>query len=200
VGNSPAETQRLKGLEKIRNGWFLFLDADERISLNLAEQIKRAVASGAGGNSAYFVLRRNYYRDKPVHLHHPDYQLRLFKKSETNSLPSRIHRIPQIKGKAGRLEGELAHYFFPSVSDYVAKMTQYTAIEASYWREEGRRIGGWKSFYYLVLRPKWRFFQYYFLKKGFLDGFFGFFYAFSSAYYEIMVAALVMADEKETKP
>jgi hypothetical protein len=83
----------------------------------------------------------------------------------------------------------LFHHFFPSVEDYLSKLSRYTEIEAAYWKEDGRRMEGWRALYFLLLRPAGRFFQYYFLKKGFLDGFFGFFYSASSAFYEIIVAA-----------
>lgn len=194
--NAPAETQRLKGLKEIRHSWFFLLDADERVSEELAFQIAKAVASG-GSKSAYRVLRKNFYKNKPVHLHHPDYQLRLFKKSEIGSLPKEIHRIPEVKGKIGVLKGELTHYFFTSVGDYVSKLNRYTKIEASYWRQAGKKVGGLNAIYYLLIRPKWRFLQYYFLKKGFLDGFFGLFFSISSAYYEIMVAVLARGDAKD---
>ena len=194
--NAPAETQRLKGLTRVKNEWFFLLDADERVSEELATQIAAAVAS-SGQKTAYRVLRRNYYKNKPVHLHHPDYQLRLFQTSEASSLPREIHRIPEVKGETGVLKGELVHYFWTSVGDYIAKLNRYTKIEASYWKAAGKKVSGLNAFYYFVLRPKWRFFQYYFLKKGFLDGFFGFFFSFSSAYYEIIVAALVKGDQKD---
>lgn len=194
--NAPAEVQRLKGLREIKNDWFFLLDADERVSEGLRTQIE-SVVSSAHSHSAYRVLRRNYYKNKPVRLHHPDYQLRLFRKSEIGSLPEQIHRMPLIKGKPGILKGELTHYFFTSIQDYLEKLNRYTLIEASYWIKEGRKISGLSAIYYFVLRPKWRFFQYYFLKKGFLDGFFGFFFSFSSAYYEIIVAALVRGDQRD---
>ncbi len=194
--NAPAETQRLKGLAKMKGDWFFLIDADERVSADLRKQIQDTIHSSQS-KSAYYVLRCNLYRNRQVHLHHPDYQLRLFRKIEGESLPERIHRIPRLKGSAGVLKGSLEHYFFTSVQDYLAKLNRYTLIEASYWKEEGRQIKGWKAVYYLVFRPLGRFFQYYFLKKGFRDGFFGFFYSASSAYYEIIVAALVMGDAKD---
>lgn len=193
--NAPAETQRLKGLKEIKHEWFFLLDADERVSEELASQIAEVVSSGSS-KSAYRVLRKNIYKNKPVHLHDPDYQLRLFKRSEIDSLPQEIHRIPQVKGGIGVLKGCLMHYFFTSVGDYIAKLNRYTRIEASYWRNAGKKVTGFNAIYYLVIRPKWRFFQCYFLKKGFLDGFFGFFFSVSSAYYEIMVAMLARGDEK----
>ena len=188
--NAPAETQRLKGVKQARNDWFFFLDADERVSGTLRLQLEKAVVS-PNPPSAFYVLRRNYYyqKSKPMFLHHPDYQLRLFHRREIDSLPGRIHRIPKVRGKTGKLTGELKHFFFTSVQDYLDKLNRYTEIEASYWREEGKIVTGAREFYYFFIRPSARFLQYYILKKGFLDGFFGLFFSLSSAFYDVMVSA-----------
>lgn len=195
--NSPAETQRLKGLGRARHGWFFLLDADERVSPALRAQIERTL-SAAGTNPAYYVLRENLYKGRAVHLHSPDYQLRLFKKSEAASLPEKIHRIPKVSGEAGKLDGALEHLFFTGVKDYLDKLNRYTAIEASYRR--GQKTGALKLLFGLTVKPAGRFIQYYFIKKGFLDGFFGFFYSVSSAYYEWAVTARVLLDDSGGTP
>jgi glycosyltransferase involved in cell wall biosynthesis len=197
--NAPAETQRLKGLEKISHDWFFLLDADERISDVLRKQIE-AILNTSESKRAYYVLRRNLYRERPVHLHHPDYQLRLFKKAEMKALPERIHRLPQIKSGAGKLEGVLTHYFFTTFEEYFKKLNRYTGLEASYWKEEGRDLRGWKGVFYLTVRPLGRFLQYYFFKGGFQDGVFGFFYSAASAYYEFAVAARILSNGDTNAP
>ena len=118
----------------------------------------------------------NYYLGQAMHLHHPDLQLRLFSKNEADSLPTQIHRIPEIKGSSGQLKGELIHLFFTSVHDYFEKLNRYTTVEAEYWHKEKRNITGLKCIYYFSIRPLGRFIQYYILKKGFKDGFFGLYY------------------------
>ena len=140
---------------------------------------------------AYFVLRRNLYQGKPVRLHHPDYQIRLFQRDRV-TLPEKIHRVPDVQGKIGRLSGALDHHFFTTVDDYLKKLKAYSGAEASY--HAGARPSGFKLAYWLALRPILRFVQYYFLKKGFLDGYFGLFYSVSSAYYEWAVASRLVID------
>ncbi len=189
--NAPAETQRLKALKEIHNAWFLLLDADERVSPDLQRQIEQVIHSPQP-KPAYHVLRRNYYQGKPVHLHHPDFQLRLFQISQKDVLPAQIHRIPQIQGGAGILNGELVHYFFTSVGDYLKKLNRYTSIETSYQSQAIYPLKGWNAFKAVFLRTFGRFIQYYFLKQGYRDGFFGFFYSVSSAYYEFVVAASLL--------
>ena len=191
TGNSPAETQRLKGLRQARHAWFFLLDADERVSAGLRAQIEKTIA-GADAKSAYFVLRKNLYKGRAVHLHSPDYQLRLFRKEEIGALPEKIHRIPKIRGEAGKLDGELSHHFFTTVHDYLKKLNAYTGLEASYRQGDGR--GRARLLRDLTWKPLGRFIQYYFFKKGFMDGFFGFFYSLSSAYYEWAVTARLLLD------
>lgn len=191
--NAPAETQRLKALANISQPWFLLLDADERVSEGLKDQIQEVIQS-RDSLKAYAVLRRNFYRGRPIHLHHPDYQLRLFRKELAPYLPDRIHRLPEISEETGRMDGTLIHLFFTTVHDYLEKLNRYTTLEAVYWRRDQKKVSGLNTPYYLFLRPLARFFHYYFFKKGFLDGFFGFFYSVSSAYYDWAVAARVLID------
>src|SRR3989344_2444909 len=77
VENDFAEAQRLKGLEFARHPWLLLLDADERVTDRLRDSIRRTIAANSP-QAAYRVLRKNLYKGKAVHLHDPDYQLRLF--------------------------------------------------------------------------------------------------------------------------
>ena len=60
----------------------------------------------------------------------------------------------------------------------------------------GRQVSGARLFYWLALRPAARFLQYYFFRKGFLDGYFGLFYSVSSAYYEWAVASRFLIDAR----
>lgn len=193
--NAPAETQRQKAVAAVSHPWFLFLDADERVSSGLKEQIQ-AVLESLAPASAYYVLRRNLFRNRPLHMHHPDYQLRLFRKDAVLSLPDRIHRKPEINGTLGHLDGELDHYFFTSVEDHIQKMNRYTTIEASYLRQNGKTVPFGKVLSYATARPIGRFIQNYLLGKGYRDGFFGLFYSLSSAYYEFAIAARLILESR----
>jgi len=190
--NAPAESQRLKGLQLCRNDWFFLLDADERISQELQHDIVRTLQSNQPFD-AYQVLRKNIYQGRAVALHHPDYQIRLFKKQMISHLPQKIHRTPEGIKHLGRLHSELTHYFFSSVHEYLEKINFYTSKEATYLRAQ-THWNGLQTMKYLLIRPPARFVQYYFLKKGFKDGFFGLFYATASAFYEWTVAAKVLLE------
>lgn len=192
--NGPAETQRLKGVQEIRCPWFLILDADERVSPPLRDAIA-AVIENPQAYSSYRVLRRNYRDGKPVHMHHPDYQLRFFKSSETGSLPDKIHRIPRPSGPAGMLTGELLHLFFTDWDLYQKKFEFYTSMEAHYYTRSGKRLGAADRLCRLWLKPAARFFQCYILHKAILDGGFGLKYAWKSGCYERRVAQKIIEAE-----
>lgn len=187
--NDFAEGQRLKALPLARHPWIFLIDADEVVTEPLRDSIEKALNEQK--NSAYTVRRRNLYKGRPIHMHEPDLQLRLFQKNRT-VFPDKIHRLPQIQGSAGSLEGDLLHYFFTTVGDYMTRLKRYTEAEASYRREQANQAGILFWLNGFVIRPSGRFFHYYFLKKGFLDGSFGFFYSISSAYYEWVIASKLL--------
>jgi len=190
--NSPAETQRLKALKHVRHQWFFLLDADERVSDELKSALEDKVMN-AKEPRAYYVLRKNIYRSRAVHLHDPDYQLRLFHISLKSALPTKIHRIPEITVPTEKINAPLVHHFFTNWDDYFRKLEFYTQIEANYWREENKIPTLTTAPYYFLFRPLARFIQYFVVKRGFLDGLFGLRYCLSSAYYDWKVAGKAMS-------
>jgi glycosyltransferase involved in cell wall biosynthesis len=193
AANDFAEPQRLKALAFARHPWVFFIDADERVTEALASSIADAVAHNSKSAAAYRVCRRNLYRNRPLHVNNPDWQLRLFLKDRTE-FPDKIHREPVIRGSVERIEGDLLHYFFTTTQDYLKRLLGYTRIEASYAGGASARKSFLRTTVVLWIRPVWRFVQYYFLRKGFLDGYFGFFYSVSSAHYEWVVASRMLID------
>ncbi|MBI4397791.1 MAG: glycosyltransferase family 2 protein [Candidatus Omnitrophica bacterium] len=192
--NAPCEIQRLHGFEHVKQPWFFLIDADEYVSKELGTSIRRAVSEDAGF-SAYSVLRRNYITGvkRPVHFNHPEYPMRLFRVRDVRKLPEKIHRTPEVSGNSGSLKGELIHYFFPSVEQYIEKLNFYTTVEAGYClRNPAYRLG----FFRLFLRPLGRFIQNYFFKKACLDGYWGLVFSFGSAYYEVLVNLKVILAKK----
>lgn len=187
--NAPCETQRLAGIERATGEWILLVDADERVTDELRDEIRGALQS-ANGVNGFFVIRKNYLNGRPLHLHDPDYQLRLFRRSAEVVLPNRIHDVPKVSGESRKLRGPLVHLFFPSVRDYFTKMNFYTTLEAGYLRDSyGDSLRGPRSLYFVVLKPALRFLQCYFQKNGFRDGFWGFFLSVGSAFYDLQVFA-----------
>lgn len=148
--------------------WVLVIDADERVTPELAEQIKTLLA-GEPEQDGYFIYRQNHFFGHPIH--HcgwdGDDVLRLFRKSVSRYKQRRVHADMIVDtGKVGRLEGKFLHYTYWSLDQYFEKFGRYTTWSAQDIHEKGRRAG----FLSLAFRPWIRFLKQYFLKLGFLDG------------------------------
>ncbi len=134
------EPARQFGMDKIKSKWVFILDADERITEELAKEIKDAIRSNQF--SYYKIPRKNIF-GKTRWLKHggwwPDYQIRLISKSHFQRWPKEIHSTPLIKGKMGFLKKPLIHYFHGNLETMVDKTTIFEDIEAELLFKAGRR-------------------------------------------------------------
>lgn len=157
-------SQKAFSLEKANNEWVLSLDADERVSPELRDEIRDLDFSMADG---FYIPRRNYFLNKVIRScgWSPDYQLRLFKKSKTKVTLRQVHEGFTVDGKRGHLKGELVHYTHTSITATLQKINEYSTLEAE---EKSARIhvNGVKIFF----KPLWAFFQHFIMRGGFRDG------------------------------
>ncbi|GAB4239298.1 MAG: glycosyltransferase family 2 protein [Candidatus Methylacidiphilales bacterium] len=161
--------------------WVLALDADEVVSPELKEEMIRFIQSNGTGWAGARFPRRTWFMGRWI-THgdwYPDYNLRLFRRTRGRWGGSREHDKLQLDGPCITLAGHLDHYSFPSLLDNVRKIPDFAEAFASEQIERGRR---WSLFQTLV-RPIWRFFRCYILRRGFLDGFPGFYIAIVTALY-----------------
>ena len=146
--------------------WVLFVDADERISEKLAEEIQETVARG--DKNAYWIKRENkFHFNKATHgILHPDYVNRLFP-AKDSYVDGYVH--PEIKAPYPnkKLKHVMYHYTYDNWDQYFNKFNNYTRLAAEKYRKEGKRCN---FFLDIVLRPAWAFFKAYILELGFLDG------------------------------
>ena len=147
--------------------WILSLDADEAVSLELAEQIKRVIAED-NDITGYYIRRKTKFLGKWIH-HcgwYPDYILRLFRKESGNFSDDIIHEKVVLKGNASRLNGEILHYCYQTLEQYLKKSNGYTTEGAKQAFKKGKRAG----LFDLTIRPIISFISHYIFKAGFLDG------------------------------
>jgi glycosyltransferase involved in cell wall biosynthesis len=129
------EPARNFGIEKANTDWVFILDADERITKELAQEIHALISTYemefnlTGG---YNVPRKNIFLGR--WLKHggwwPDYQTRLINKKFLISWPEEIHSTPQIKGKIGFLKNPLLHWQHQSFEEMVKKTIIFEEIES----------------------------------------------------------------------
>ncbi|MFN3976682.1 MAG: glycosyltransferase family 2 protein [Aquificaceae bacterium] len=173
--------------------WVLVLDADEEVSEELREGIKRELENPR--YEIYQVCRRTYYLgDFLKHAWYPEWRVRLFKKGKVR-FEGALHERAIFEGKAGRLKGDLYHYSFKSLEDQYLKIIKYAKIMAVEMKEKGKRF----RWYNLLLNPLWHFMKVYLLKLGFLDGVRGFFVAMSGAIYVFLKYKFLYELELEEK-
>lgn len=157
-------SQKCYSLEKASNEWVLSLDADERVSPELFDEIKNLDFSGADG---FFIPRRNYFLNKVIKScgWSPDYQLRLFRKSKTTLTVRRVHEGFWVDGKKAHLKGQLIHYTHTTISGTLQKINEYSTLEAE---EKASRIH--VTAFKIFFKPVWAFFQHFVIRRGFTDG------------------------------
>ncbi len=146
--------------------WVLCLDADERVTPELARSIAREMEAPRA--AAYAFARRNRFLGRWL-AHgegYPDWNLRLFDRRHARWSEDPVHEHVLADGAVARLRGDLLHASAESLDDYLAKQNRYTTLQAAAMHARGERAGLAR----LVLSPLVRFVRFYVLKLGFLDG------------------------------
>ncbi|RJP24580.1 MAG: glycosyltransferase family 2 protein [Candidatus Abyssobacteria bacterium SURF_5] len=149
--------------------WVFWIDADEVVSPELAEDIRRVFANSAPQDyDGYYVSRMTFYLGRWIRhgAWYPDYKLRLFRKSSGKYVNDDPHMSVIVEGRTARLNGKLLHYSMASFSDHLRRLDSYTDIYAH------NQIKSEASFplFSMLTRPPLRFLKSYVLKAGFLDG------------------------------
>ena len=171
------EPAREFGISKSRTDWVLILDADERMTKELANEINSLIMLPSTPYtlqpiSYYKIPRRNIFGGVKWFKYGgwwPDYQIRLINKKYFISWPKRIHSIPQIKGDLGYLNSPLIHYFHGDLSNMVKKTVIFEDIESDLLLK-AKRSTGTRIFFRKYLAELYR----RLIKNlGFLDGAFG---------------------------
>ena len=158
--------QRNAAIDRARHEWILVVDADERGTVGLRDEVVRTISNGTGP-TAYRVRRRNYFlgreirhggweRDRPV---------RLFRRTlRYDERP--VHEHVVTEGPIGELDEPMIHYPYATLGEYFAKLDRYSRSWAEQNHARGRRTNAWT----IAFRPPARFVSMYVLRAGFLDG------------------------------
>ena len=166
------EPAREFGIKQAKTDWVLILDADERITEELAKEIKQFLTINSSLLTYYKIPRRNIFAGVKWLKHGgwwPDYQIRLINKKYFISWPKRIHSTPIIKGNFGLLKNPLIHYFHGDLSNMVSKTVIFEDIESELLYKAGKKTTT-KTFFRKFLAELYR----RLIKNlGFFDGTFG---------------------------
>jgi len=155
------------GATKASNPWLLYVDADERVTPPLKEEIERTIT--APKDNAYAIPRRNNLlgHDMKYGGWWPDYVLRLIKKEAFIKWEGDLHEQPQIKGSVGKLQNYLYHITHRSLTEMMDKTNVWSEVEAKLLFDAHHPQMTWWRFFSVAGREFW---YRGIVKLGFLDG------------------------------
>jgi glycosyltransferase involved in cell wall biosynthesis len=163
---------RNMGLDRASGDWILWLDADERVTDELAAEIQEILRTDDPAIAGYAVARRAYFLGRWIR-HcgwYPSRVIRLFRRSKGRFTESRVHEELRVDGGVSNSRGDLVHYTDPDLHHYFEKFNRYTTLAAEDMKAAGRHC----SLYDLLVRPSFTFVKMYLLRLGVLDGMAGF--------------------------
>ena len=166
--------QRNFGFDQAGQPWILSLDADERVSPELAGEIAEAIQKyQSDENVVGFRLPiRTYIGSRWIRGagYYPAFKLRLFRKGRFRYEEARVHPPALYEGKVIALKGDILHYSCADLGGFINKFNRETTLEAEKWMLDGRKV----SFVRTLRKTLDRFLKNYFLKGGWRDGAMGF--------------------------
>ncbi len=179
-------------VEMARGDWILILDADERLSGELREEMGRLEDGKAGRKKpiAYKICYQNYVFGKPVYYGGEKYaKVRLFKNGFGRVREMPLHEEIEIRGKVGELKGSIHHQSYRSPAQLFSKFTAYARIAA----QEQKTVSPKKLFFYGPHMLWARFVK----EEGYRDGWRGFVLALAFAYMETLTYWLLLVKNKK---
>lgn len=150
------------------NDWVLFMDADERLTDALREEVITTI-NATNPAAAYYFYRTFMFQKKVLRFSgwQSDKNFRLFRKSKVDFTADRVvHETLIVDGKIGILKNKLIHYSYKDYPDYKGKMIKYGKMKAQEELDKNYN----PNLYHFVFRPSYKFFNHYILRFGFLDG------------------------------
>lgn len=163
-------TQKNRALEMAQGEWILSLDADERVTPELAAEIQSALREPR--HDAYEMPRLSSFCGR--FMRHsgwwPDRVLRLFRRGTARFTDAAVHERVIPTGSVGTFSAHLLHYTYPTLESALVKMNRYSSDAARAMHARGRRA----SLASALGHGFWTFVRIYVLRRGFLDGRHGF--------------------------
>lgn len=169
--------QKNRALDLATQDWVLSIDADERLSEALCEEIKAVLAHPAA--DCYAIPRRSYYCGRLIDYSgwNPDFVTRLFKRGTSRFSDHLVHEKLVTSSPALPLKSAMLHFSVTNFSQVLNKVDRYSTDSAQQAFLAGKKSSVSKA----VLHGLWSFIRTYFFKRGFLDGPHGLALAISNA-------------------
>lgn len=188
-------SQKNFALDEARYEWVFNLDADERLSGELREEILRLKTRGEEIAAACFsIKRKTFYLGRWIRHSgwYPDRKVRLFKK-EKSRWSGRVHEALRVDGEMGRLDGDILHYTYRDIDDHIKRMNRYSAMQAEDMVNRGKKC----LYLRFLILPGVTFFRFYIWKLGIMDGLPGLVIALVSSWATAMKYMKAIAIKRE---
>lgn len=156
--------------DRASHRWILNIDADERVSNDLREEIFQVLRSSSALHG-YYIPRKNYFCGQWIKRGgwYPDYNLRLYRREFGRFSEREVHEAVVLRGSAGYFRGNLEHYTYDSIADYLQRMDRYSTLAARELAKGGEKAGLTR----LIMNPAFTFLKMYFLQGAILEGYNG---------------------------
>lgn len=170
--------------DQARNDWVLSVDADERVTPELRDEIDQTLLDPRA--NVYTIPRKNFIGDYWLQYggQYPSAQLRLFSKSKSEFRYEEVEVHPRafFQKPQSQLTSHVIHYSYRDFTNFLDKLNSQSSLEAKKWFRTGRKV----TFFTAFRRYVDRFFRTYRRKKSHKDGFHGFMVAFFASLYQII--------------
>jgi len=164
-------SQKNWAIPQAKNKWILLLDADERATPELKEEVISIINSNTE-YSGFWIKRQNYFMGKKIRFSgwQGDKVIRLFRRDDCRYEKKHVHAEIVSSGEIGILNNKLIHNTFISKQAYLNKIERYAKWQAKDYDKQVQII----TPYHTIIKPSIRFLKHYFLQLGILDGYVGF--------------------------
>ena len=159
--------QKNRALALATQPWVLSLDADERVTPQLRDEILRTIASAEARDAFSMPRRSSFCGQFMAHSGwYPDRVVRLFRRGRARFSDDAVHERVLTDGPAGQLKGDLLHCTYPDLETMLEKLNRYSTASAAAMFAKGER----SSLAGAMVRGAWAFFRTYVLRSGWRDG------------------------------
>lgn len=193
--NNPLklDLQKNFGFSKASGDWVLSLDADERVSPELSNEIKTFL-NGEAPFAGYWIPRKNIIFGKWIEHTgwYPDDQVRLFKKGKGEYKEKHVHEMIKVDGDVGNLKEHLIHINYETISQFLYKHINYAQNEAEHLIDKGYEL----NFIDIIRFPLKEFLSRFFAREGYKDGFYGLMLSLLMAFYHLIIFAKIWEMKK----
>jgi glycosyltransferase involved in cell wall biosynthesis len=164
--------QRNFAYDKATQPWVLSLDADERVTPELAEEISKMAVENTTTHICYAIPIKTYIGKLWIQGagYYPASKARLFRRGQFKYEEARVHPRVIYQGTCGFMKGDILHYSCETLEQWIGKFNRETTLEADKWIQDGRKVSLANS----LRKTADRFLKNYLLKDGWKHGFMGF--------------------------